>query len=167
MIVCAMFWMNIYKVAVPYRFLIGSRHGKIDIPINTQEVKRQQPTYFTACLLLVYINYYFAMQYCRSLFDNLSIVVDVWFIGQRIFLSFHCFFPGFSFLFFNVSDVDTRVVGLFAVSPGVNELSTRMSVTRSNDSAQAGMTKKNDLLTGYIYLRVNRYTFCDDNGYSW
>ena len=52
------------------------------------------------------------------------------------------FFSRISFLFFNVSVVDTRVVGLFAVSPGVNELSTRVSVTRSNVSAQAGMTNK-------------------------
>ena len=70
--------------------------------------------YFTACLLLAYINYYIAIQYCWSVFDNLSIVVDVWFIGQRIFLSFHSFFffSRISFLFFNVSVVDTRVVGL-------------------------------------------------------
>ena len=72
------------------------------------------------------------------------------------------FFSRFSFLLFNVSVVDTRVVGLFAVSPGVNELSTRMSVMRSNDSAQSGMSKKNDLLTGYVSI----VTFCDDNSYS-
>ena len=73
----------------------------------------------------------------------------------RSFLSFHCFFSSPFFVFFSVSAADIRVVGLFAVSPRVNELSARMSVTRSNDSAQAGMRKNKDLLTGYIYLRVN------------
>ena len=146
---------------VPYRFRIGSRHGKINIPINTQEVRRQQPTYFTACLLLAYTSYSIAIQYCRSLrqfIDSSRCLIHR--AAHLPFLPF--FFSRFSFLFFNVSVVDTCVVGLFVVCPGVNELSTRMSVMRWNDSAQSGMSKKKDLLTGYVSI----VTFCDDNSYS-
>ena len=133
----------------------------MDIPINTQEVRTQQPTYFTACLLLAYINYYIAIQYCRSLFDNLSIVDNVLFIGQHSFLSFLPFS-----LFFTISVADIRVVGLFAVSQRVNKLSTWMSVTRSNDSAQGRLLKKMICSQG-TSICVSIVTFCDDNGYSW
>ena len=66
----------------------------------------------------------------------------------------------------SVSVADIHIVGFFAVSPTVNELSTWMSVTRFNDSAQAGMPKKMICSQGtFIYMSI--VTFCDDNSYSW
>ena len=134
---------------VPYGFRIGSRHGKINIPINTQEVRRQHSVYqLLHCNSILPVSFQQFIDSSRCLIHRAA---------HLPFLPF--FFSRFSFLFFNVSVVDTRVVGLFVVCPGVNKLSTRMSVMRWNDSAQSGMSKKNDLLTGYVSI----VTFCDDN----
>ena len=106
---------------------------------------QETATYIFHCLLAVSV---YQLFHCNSILpvsfrqfiDSSRCLIHR--AAHLSFLPFFFFFLAFLFLFFNVSVVDTRVVGLFAVSPGVNELSTRVSVTRSNVSAQAGMTKK-------------------------
>ena len=104
---------------------------------------QETATYIFHCLLVVSV---YQLLHCNSILPvSFQQFIDsspclIHRAAHLPFLPF--FFSRFSFLFFNVSVVDTRIVGLFAVSPGVNELSTRMSVMRSNDSAQSGMSKK-------------------------
>ena len=153
---------------------------------NQRTGGQETATYIFHCLLAVSV---YQLLHCNSILPvSFRQFIDrsrclIHRAAHLPFLPFFFFSLFFSFLFFNVSVVDTRVVGLFEVSPGVNELSTRMSVMRSNDSAQSGMSKKmicsegtcqsllsviitddkkNDLLTGYVSI----VTFCDDNGYS-
>ena len=128
---------------------------------------QETATYIFHCLLVVSI---YQLLHCNSIlpvsfrqfFDSRRCLIHR--AAQLSFLPL--FFSRFSFLFFTFSVADIRVVGLFAVSPRVNKLSTWMSVTRSNDSAQAGMLKKMICSQG-TSIGVSIVTFCDDNGYSW
>ena len=124
-------------------------------------------TYIFHCLLVVSV---YQLLHCNSILpvsfrqfiDSRRCLIHR--AAQLSFLPLFC--SRFSFLFFTVSIADIHMVGLFAVSPRVNELSTWMSVTRSNDSAQAGMPKKMICSQG-TFICVSIVTFCDDSGYLW
>ena len=126
---------------------------------------QETATYIFHCLLVVSI---YQILHCNSI---LPVCFWQFIDSRRCLIHGTAFFPSIVFFslffsFFTISVADIRVVGLFVVSPRVNKLSTWMSLTRSNDSAQAGILKKLICSQG-TSISVSIVTFCDDNGYSW